>query len=56
MSLSVFDALTTRGFDEVRPNEVGDLVVCAVNDFDDAVIEDVSGRARALCERFPLYE
>ncbi len=50
-------ALTTRSMGEAEMDEVGDLMaeVLRAPD-DDGVLEDVRGRVRALCDRFPLYD
>lgn len=50
-------ALTTRGMGEAEMDEVGDLMAEVLRaPADGAVLEDVRGRVRALCERFPLYD
>ncbi len=47
-------ALTTRGFKEAEMEEVGDLILMAIRDFDSKKIEIVQ-RVDALCKRFPIY-
>ena len=48
-------AVTARGFRDAEAKDVGELLVWAIQDFEnkkDAIVE----RVDALCQRFPLYE
>jgi glycine hydroxymethyltransferase len=48
-------SVTTRGMGEREMDEIADLVSTLITHLDDArVHEDVRGRSRTLCERFPL--
>ncbi|HKV12304.1 MAG TPA: serine hydroxymethyltransferase [Thermoanaerobaculia bacterium] len=50
-------ALTTRGMKEPEMEHVGDFIAMALRAPDDAgVHEEVRGKVRDLCERFPLYD
>ena len=50
-------ALTTRGMKEPEMELVGDFMAMALRAPDDAgVHEEVRGKVRDLCERFPLYD
>jgi len=56
-------ACTTRGFGEAEFREVGRLITEVVDglaahgpDGNDAVEEDVKGKVKALCDRFPIYD
>jgi glycine hydroxymethyltransferase len=46
-------AITMRGFDETDTREVGEIIVAALQD--GAELARLGERARALCERRPLY-
>jgi glycine hydroxymethyltransferase len=50
-------ALTSRGLGEPEMDAVGDFIAEALRAPEDAaVLADVRGRVRELCERFPLYD
>jgi len=50
-------ALTTRGMAEDEMRQIGKWIGQVVNDpSSDAVIDEVRGGVRELCDRFPLYE
>lgn len=48
-------AVTSRGMKEEDMAEIADMIYLAITDFDNRK-EEIKGRVRVLCEKYPLYE
>jgi glycine hydroxymethyltransferase len=49
-------AMTTRGFREIEAEQLANLIADVLDaPTDDAVLDRVAGKAKAMCARFPVY-
>ncbi|MBR2916043.1 MAG: serine hydroxymethyltransferase, partial [Clostridia bacterium] len=48
-------AVTSRGFKEEDMEEIADLIYLTITDFDNKK-DEIKGRVKTLCEKYPLYE